>query len=236
MSLRSLVSPSKAVDPTEAIGRAVVLDLETRSDPLLFSLTTGAKSSDALIQEIGSCSLLFVDEPVVGEWNVERLITVHGEENAILEGIDDALSCSPTLITYNGRRHDIPVIRRRVMRFKRFDLQFASQASLIPHIDLYDFPRVAVGGSHGSLQDRCAALGIDSKTYDEDDDDMRSRMVLKGETDVVATFVLLIHELAAFRADSRVWGAGVRALEQAQGGALARMGHLKQLIPGRRRR
>jgi hypothetical protein len=232
MSQPSPVPRSNAVNPSKALGRFIVLDLETHTDSLIRGLSTGSKSSEALVQEIRSCSALIASEPQIGTWEIENLATASHDEDDILRFIDQILADYPTVVTYNGRRHDLPIIRRRIMRFKHFGLENACNVHRLPHLDLYDFPPVAAGGHHGSLQDRCAALGADARTYIEADEDTLPRAVLKGETDVIATFVLLLHELAAWRANGSVWTQGVRALQRAKGGELARRGHLKRLISG----
>lgn len=219
------------IDLSRPLGRLAVFDLETRDDALLTGLGTSAKAVRPFVQRIASFSLLTVTEPSIGRWEIGELTSHHGDETDILAAIDAAFGTNPTLVTYNGSRHDLPVIRRRIMRHRRYRLEAALRAPRLPHIDLFTFPHVPAGGHHGSLQDRCAGLGIDAKTY-LDGRDGRSRMVLKGEVDSVATFLLLIHELAALRIDGQVWAAGVRALEQAGGGEWARRDHLSALIGG----
>lgn len=214
---------------TKFLGPVTVLDLETRFDPLLVGLTTSTKSANVFAQRIVSCAILKACEPSIGTWEVDSLTSHSDHEEDVLAAIDAALATPTTLVTYNGIRHDLPVIRRRIMRFRRFDLQYAA-ASRLDHLDLYECPTVPPGGVAGSLQDRCASLGIDSKTYLEADEDERPRAVLKGETDVVATFVLLLHELAALRGDGRVWASGMDALRQADHGALRKKGHLRRII------
>ncbi len=235
MSASSEQRPPWFVEPTKPLGRIAVFDLETRDDPLIVGLGSSPKAARPFVQRIDSFSSLVVTEPSIGHWEIEGLTTHHGEEPEILEAIDRAFASKPTLVTYNGTRHDLPVIRRRIMRHRRYKLDAALGAMHLPHLDLLTFPRVPAGGDRGSLQDRCAGLGIDAKTY-LDGLDGRSRMVLKGEVDAVATFLLLIHELAALRIDGRVWAAGMRALEAAGRGEWAGKGHLSTLVAGGMRR
>lgn len=221
---------AEPLEPLAPLGRILVLDLETRDDILLTGMITSARAGKPFVQMIAGYSALSANEKTPGEWTVESLASSTDDENDILAAIDAALQPAPRLVTYNGLRHDLPVLRRRIMRLRRYELAAALGAADLPHLDLYAFPRVPPGGHHGSLQDRCAGLGIDSKTYLDGNGDTRSRSALKSEVDVVATFVLLLHELAAARAHGPTWGRGLEALRAGENGRLATMGHLHGLM------
>ena len=222
------------VDPRLGLGPLVVLDLETRHDSIIAGLASSSRTARSFVQRIEGFSALVAEETAPAAWTVHGLVTRVGHEPELLAAIEDILAPAPTLITYNGLRHDLPVLRRRIMRFRRYDLAAGLQATRLPHVDLHDFPPVPPGANHGSLQDRCAGLGIDSKAYTDGSDDMTAT-ARKSETDVTATFVLLLHELAAVRAHGATWAGGMKALRSAQGGALARKPHLAGLI-GRKAR
>lgn len=218
-----------AVDPRLPLGPLVVLDLETRHDGTIAGLASSKKAAATFAQGIEGFSALVAQETAVAHWAVHRLVTNVGPEHLVLPAIDEILARSPTIVTYYGLVHDLPVLRRRIMRYRRYDLANGLRAARLPHIDLYAFPPSPAGSVHGSLQDRCAALGIDSRTYADGSDDL-SHAARKSQTDVIATFILLLHELAAVRAHGPTWMGGMRALREAQGGMLARLPHLEGLI------
>lgn len=173
----------------QPLGKIAVIDLETRRDPLLAGLITTSKSAGNFIQRIASYSVLQIEELASGDWVVGGFYSVEDDEIAILRAIDHDAETRPTFLTYNGLRHDLPTIRRRLMRHRLFELEHAARMNTLPHVDLYDFPAVPSGSAHGSLQDRCAGLGMDARnrTYQPRD----ARPSQKGERDVIATLPLV---------------------------------------------
>ena len=101
------------------------------------------------------------------------------------------------LVTFNGTAHDLPVLRRRAAANWLFDegLALWSDDPAGRHIDLFREPGGS-GTGGASLQDECAALMIGLHRGPARGRSLAGMALRKAQTDVVATFILLLHELS----------------------------------------
>lgn len=208
----------------------LILDIETRNDDMARRLARRTSPRSTLhLREVVSVTCLIRTSAQKGDnWSMETFHRDDLDESDLLENVHACVlrnaASGGALITYNGRDHDLPLLRARQVRWWQCD-----QAALLlylegtlPHIDVFDeFTRG--GRRFGSLTDACASVGVSlfgPKRLAMD----RCEIPLeqeKGETDVIGTAIALFY-VAADRARSNVHlakglahlGAFVRARAQ----------------------
>ncbi len=133
-----------------------------------------------------------------------------------LERIDEALADlgeQGQLITFNGRRHDVAFLRlqrRRLELFGPVALDHFAGREARQHIDMME-ALSADGLRWPSLVDACAALAIPHAPH-ADPASAVPAPIRKCESDVLATFLLYVHEAAAAAGDARVLSKGWEAV------------------------
>lgn len=197
--------------------RGLVLDIETA--PAAAALTAvgqtarGAEGRVWLHQLVAVSLFGFVEEPDgrFGNFDLQSLLIapVRGQvapgEAKALKSVDASLAAlgdDGLLISFNGRRHDLPFLRVRRRRhglFKACALDRFFGDGAMRHIDMMEV-LAADGLRWPSLDDACAAFDIPHLAHRAISS--VSAAVRKSETDVLATFLLYLLERAA-RAQSK---------------------------------
>jgi hypothetical protein len=209
-----------------ALGAICVLDIETAPDPFALALA-GLKHSDrangaAALHQITDASVLHACEDEDGSWNAFELSSFtikDSSEDELLQSIDQHLhrlrKHNGKIVTYNGVRHDLPMLRRRAARHLMFDGSWILPDEDVPH---YDLMLMAPGGRSGSwskLRDTAAGLGIPvAHQLPTRGLGTPTAGVRKSQVDVVATFLILLHDLALRRGSDEPLRRGWRALSQ----------------------
>lgn len=195
-----------------------VFDIETRLDPAA-AAAAGYKGSGmpAALQSIATACILAASEQPDGQWHGIRMQTfaMPLSEFDILMQLDDAFfdltSRGALLATYNGRAHDLAILRRRGARHWMFGLPGITAATTMDHIDIMLRQRVGRQDGSATLREACAALGISAFDPRTSDSGAVPASVRKCQTDVVATFLLALYEMAMERGSPdplvRGWGA-----------------------------
>jgi hypothetical protein len=212
----------------------VIFDIETVLDERAAS-AAGYKGSGmpSALQRIATACLFVATERSDGEWSGFRLLTFADplSEFDVLMKLDETLAdladCKPLLGTYNGRSHDLAVLRRRAARHWMFGLPGIAAAGTIDHVDIMLRQRLGRRDATPTLREACAGLGIsayDSRKFSGPS--VRSD-VMKCQIDVVATFVLMLFELAIERASPDVLLAGWEGLSKHLAGLRPMPRHLE---------
>ena len=141
----------------------VVLDIETIAPPVADEGFPPWPTHSPVV-----ASVLTATRERYGQWRfaIETVDFLSGEAAAIervshlLEGRD--------VLTFNGRRFDLPVLALTAMKHQRFDLAGISKAWQSHrftgrHYDLADIVSGFGGASGGSLEMLCSQLGIKAK-------------------------------------------------------------------------
>ena len=149
---------------SKPLGRVAVLDIETSYDPYALALlkrSAGRREAPAAIHRIFAASALFATERVSDVWedlSIQSVSAIQDEpagEERILTAIDGWLgrldAAGGILVTYNGRRHDLPVIARRAARHLNFSATLMDAARR-RHLDMLEEMRLGFG-SLVSLRD-----------------------------------------------------------------------------------
>lgn len=196
----------KAVGKPEGVHH-LVLDIETRADPLAAGIAgvAGAARRPAMQRVVAAAALLARRGPDA-MWTDLRLLSWDIDDGAeavalieIGRLLDQVHAKAGHLVTYNGTAHDLPVLRRRAAAhwlFEHRGLTVWSGAAAGRHIDL-----MADGAQPGerwpSLVEACAGLGLALEP-----EEVHPRFtpaplaVRKAQSDVVGTFLLLLHRLS----------------------------------------
>lgn len=130
----------------------VVFDLEARVDPSLWQAPADDPEAFAPIPAWTITTLGYAEIDNVEDGIGVRFDAVQGSEESILHTFRSLLSTSPTLVTWNGRGFDLPLIVNRAM------------------VHGVPLPRLFTGkyesdyqnryqGPHVDLQDRCSLFG-----------------------------------------------------------------------------
>lgn len=197
------------------------IDIETAPDPQAIDMLAGrdGPSRNVAMHLISAAAWLVMSEDAAGHWSVDEL----GSEGAPTDEFDILLSINRVmrtlldadgeLATYNGVRHDLPVIRRRASRHWMFGQDGLFPPTPIRHRDVMRSPGLGIG-DWPKLREACAGLGF---TCDAEQDPIGSGRTLiprrrKAETDAVATMIIRLHELAADRRDPGTLAHGWTAL------------------------
>lgn len=197
----------------------VVFDIETALDEEAAHVAghkgTGIRPA---LQKLVTACLLVATEQSDGSWGefALRRFTAPSTEFDILMGLDDELcridDLAGMLVTYNGREHDLAVLRRRAARYWMFGLPGLSRAGELDHLDLMLWQRRGRRDAVPSLRDTCAGLGIVLFGDGSRESSRLSANVRKCEGDVVATFILYLYEAAIERGSPDVLLSGWIAL------------------------
>ena len=183
-----------------------VLDIETRPDK--FARTLAGKKvlkATSPLHEIINISTLRlefdIDDRVIGvrlaTWNEARYREPDILANAS-EAIREAISSGGEVVTYNGKRFDLPLMRLRQMRWWQCSHEALRRASTRagPHFDVME--ALAGGLSQmPSLAEACAMIGFSLKGPARATNDYEvAHEIEKCETDVVGTAILYLYCLA----------------------------------------
>lgn len=202
----------------------VVMDLETSNDPYGTMILQGRRTGrqTAAIQRLRSAAILVARGMATGGGPTISIHGFHGsEEDLLLEAIADVLDPlaedGALMVTFNGRRHDLPILRRRAghhMLFGRVGLTAwcGGTAKAIDLMnDLYWTP-----GNWPSLAQVCAGYGIAiPEIAGRSDIPLHLR---KAEQDVAATFVAFLFERALTNRDGQsfmaAWSSLARTIQE----------------------
>ena len=221
--------------------RFIVLDVETRlSDDAVLRVPRDRRPTieRVALQEIHAAATLVFEQGSDGIFSGFALECVEldqGGEAALLVGlagrVDGEHGRGTTLVTFNGA-HDMSVLRRRAGRHWLFD-RFGCEewrAMGEGHLDLMLVNRYG-GGRFASLVDVCAGFGFDAwppgpllKRHGPPSGG--DKCVL----DVVATAVLLFHELSYRDGSPMPLARGWTALAAALRPGLAERPHLAPVV------
>ena len=195
----------------------LVLDIETKQDPTARALAGGGKGWRIGLEKLSAFAVLTARLRKNVWDNVELVSGESEEEHDLLLRLDAIVGAHPAssiLVSYNGTGHDLGVIRRRAARHWLFDLPLLEYLQQADHVDLMRRHTRAAKDRFPSLRDACAGLGIAADhrlvAANAVGPGLPSR---KAETDVVATFLLMLFELAIAERDHDVLYNGWRSLE-----------------------
>lgn len=208
----------------KTIRRLAVLDLETAPDPHATGLlqrpgsTVKPRGDKAAVHRIVAATVLRASE-CGEEWDILGIETAEGhtdfDERDMLRLIDEALvwvaDGNGTLATFNGERHDLVILRRRAARHLMMGLSGIRGSRSIHHVDLMTGHMLA-GGTWYSLREAAAGLGIPVEHRLSTKGIGMAKTAQKGQTDVAASFLLFLFELAMQRGDAGAVVNGWRAL------------------------
>lgn len=191
-------------------GRVVVLDIETEPDPFAVAIAPrGGPANRPALHRLAGFSILAATETDDGEWTDLTLKSgADIEEYELLFALDAFLTAEQdrgaTLCTFNGAAHDLPVIERRMIANWLFALPGLQELQTMRHRDLMGEATRGYRSAWPSLRDLSSAYGIPTDhLLMPQHGSARSLPVRKSQVDVVATFLLLAHDLSAKRANSR---------------------------------
>lgn len=184
--------------------RYAVLDIETAPNPRpLSAVPAGSAERSSHSHVVTAVALLTAVRGDDADWTVDRLQSWHrpSDEHDVLRALQCALATElgrgATLVTFNGVRHDVPTIRRRAAYHRMFGLRAWDLLVTVPHRDLMTDGISGPQAQWASLAQTCAGLGIPTDhafaAAAKATTDVARR---KCETDVCATFVLLLYTLA----------------------------------------
>ncbi len=199
----------------------VVVDIETAPPRSSASPTElGSAKQTSATHEITAIAVLIASRDAGPSWTVETIQSwdrSRCDEFEILLALNrklvGLLSAATTVVTFNGIRHDLPVIRRRAAVHRMFDLSAWASLLRCRHRDLMTDGMGGPGAQWMSLRNTCNSLLIPTESNFAKaamaTTDVARR---KCETDVCSTFVLLLYTLAMEAADERELVNGWHAL------------------------
>lgn len=211
-----------------------ILDIETGLDPIAMNLLGGIKSGlagKAAMHRIRAATILTARDQVDGvevglrSWHIDAL-----GEDELVATVDAELARlhdeRGRLVTFNGRRHDLPILRRRLARHLRFDgggVRRWVEAGA-PHFDLMSDPQPSAA-KWCSLQEEAAGLGIAMPTTPGSRD--ASSAPRQSEIDCATTYLVYLHLLAGVVGSGKPLLDGWRGLAT----AISRDPNLSHLRP-----
>ena len=210
-----------------------VFDIETTRDEAAVA-AAGYKGNGipSALQRITTACLLIAEEDQDGRWSSISLRTFCApSEFDILMGLDEDLADLATrgaaLVSYNGRAHDLAVLRRRGARHWMFGLPGIAAASTMDHLDIMLRQRLGRRDATPTLREACGGLGISA--FDPRHAGVSGLSpVAKCQIDVVATFLLALYEIAMERGSPAPLLAGWNALSDYLTRMQPRAAHLEQ--------
>lgn len=229
-----------AARPSPKDGRFAVLDIETAPDPEAVALAKRnvdrRSAGGSALHAIAAAAVLEAKETDDGLWTVTHLHSwsrPDDDEFRILTGIEavvaEVAAADGTLVTYNGIRHDLAVLRRRAARHWMFELEGWRCLQTMRHRDLMIENFGSPDATWPSLRDACAALAIPTNHCTTGASAATTGTQLrKCETDVASTFLLMLHALAMERGSIRPLREGWAALARYAGGPVRNLPHLAQ--------
>lgn len=201
--------------------QVAVLDVETKLDPGAASIAGHRSGSlPAALQRIGTACLLIAEEREDSSWTDFALHTLAAPltEFDLLIRLDhllaDAAEANAVIVTYNGRAHDLAVLRRRAARHWMFGLPGLAAVDELDHIDVMLRQRASRRDKTPSLREACAGLGISSADPRTATGPALPPDVIKCQADVVATFLLALYEIAIERGSEEPLVAGWEGLSR----------------------
>lgn len=208
----------------------LVLDIETRPDPFARRIASrGGVSASRALWEICCVSLLRFELSADATVVAAELDTFHADdfdEADIVENIE--LNCRAVLaeagwlMTYDGERHDLPVIRSRQVRWWRPHRRGIMQLAANHHLDVGLW---AAGrpGKVPALRDGCASVGVSIQPIVKVGGTPAPVEAAKSELDVSGTAILGLYALADLR----------RSVSPLINGLPSLGGHFKRFAEGR---
>ena len=211
-----------------------VLDIETGLDPIAAGLVGGTRAGLAgkvALHRVRAATLLTARtdgdtvEVVIRSWHVDP-----SGEDEVVAAIDADLAAlgadGGRLATFNGRRHDLPVLRRRLAAHMRFDGRgvWSWLGRDAPHVDIMTDAQPA-GAKWASLQEEAAGLGIAMPAAPSARDPAGAAR--QSEIDCATTYLVYLHLIAGATGNGRPLLAGWRGLAA----AIAREANLAHLRP-----
>lgn len=142
------------------------------------------------------------DTAAVAEASLETFHAENVDESDIVENIElrstAVLDQNGWLMTYDGERHDLPVIRSRQVRWWRPHRRGLLQLAYDRHLDVGLW---AAGrpGKVPALRDSCASVGISIQPIVKLGGDCAPVQSIKSELDVAGTAILGLYALADYR-------------------------------------
>lgn len=223
---------------TRPLGPIMILDIESAPDPRSVAIAgRGSQISRAALHRLMAASTLSVTEDEDGAWTDIEITSAAGPtELPLLAGIAKRIellaAAGGTLVTYNGVRHDLPVLCRRAQANWAFNLEGIAVMATLPHVDLIHHG-CGRARTPAALRDACAGLGITmNHLIVPREADPLAATIRKGQCDVSATFLLLLHEVALARRAARPLVAGWRAFSERIERDDLRAPHLEQFRMG----
>lgn len=190
------------LDRIEDVRSLVVIDLEQRPDDFARRIASRGGTTSSSLWEICCASIFTLQLNQRFEVETALLESFCGdelEEPDILRTLDlrVARAAGPRtwLVTYDGRRHDVPVLQQRMTRWWQFDQRATLDLATARHLDV----GVWAAGKPGkmpSLRDKCASVGISLAPTDRLERHGPAREKVKCELDVLGTAVLAFYALA----------------------------------------
>lgn len=165
------------------------------------------------------CSILTADRDAHGLWHFSLETINIDEDTQAIEAIEDLLA-GKSLVTFNGRGFDLPVLLLAAQKLRYFAAPALLAAASEPryesvlHYDLAD--RISgFGAARGaSLELLCRELDIPAKldTHGDEVADLYQQgrideIAAYCETDVAATLMLFAHRYACERSDEGYFGS-----------------------------
>jgi len=179
-------------------GNIVVIDIETIAEPF-----ADDPSNPLKFPPTWACKIVCIGWAIMTKNKVMTSFGhIKGEEEKILIEFSKMMFGSPNIVTYNGRRFDIPVIQMRSFKHgvpMPWLLESKYRYGTF-HTDLYDHLSIFGAHSPGKLDDLCVLIGLPGKG--EIDGASVGKMWEEGnisaichycESDVVQTAILYIH-------------------------------------------
>jgi hypothetical protein len=203
-------------------GRCCVVDLETGPDRHAQRLAGRQRvGPDSCLREIRVASVLTFDEDGSGMLLNPSLTTFDMDthsEAGIIQNVDRAIEgCvkAGTLITFNGRSFDLPVLRARQLRWWLVDACASSRAADAGrHVDVMLELSMAGRGRWPTLVDACASLGLALHGPNQVGPSSFLPAVEKCEVDVAGTAALFLYLLAGHRRSDASLRHGLPALSR----------------------
>lgn len=188
----------------------IALDIESRPDAFARRICgRGGASPSSRLWEITYAAVVVVrcDE----EWNVvdttfETFDTEVGDELDLLENLEACIAghdrAKTILLTYDGARHDLPLIRSRQVRWWLPDRTAIQRAAKECHLDV----GLWFAGRPGrvpALRDSCASVGIAINPLVRVGATEASLVGAKCQLDTLGTLLLGLYALADLQGSAR---------------------------------